>query len=416
MENKGKERINNIVIPIIVAIVAIAAVLVANIMVTNYSEKISEEASEQNQIMDLNVDTAVVKEIIAVNIVSPSEFVQVTEVIFTAEITSGENEGKIIEMTQSIDELYLPIPDQVEVGDAILVSDSELVVGASSTTDWYYTGENKIAQVAILIGIFVLLILIIGRLKGVAAVTSLAITIGAIFLVYVPLILTGFNIYVATIIIMLFIIFSNLLILNGFNTKSLCAILGNSFGILVAGIVAFSVNTWLGISGVVDQDYIFLTMLENGVSLDLIALVWSAILIGSLGAVMDVAMSISSSLTELAEQMEVRSFKQLVRSGMNIGRDMIGTMTNTLILAYVGSSLAVILLFVANNRNMLIILNLEMIIVEVIQAVVGSIGILVAVPLTVLVGASIYTKKNSKSAVQIPITSDVQEEITEEIE
>ncbi|QSX06929.1 YibE/F family protein [Sedimentibacter sp. zth1] len=109
---------------------------------------------------------------------------------------------------------------------------------------------------------------------------------------------------------------------------------------------------------------------------------------------MDVSMSIASAMQELSVEMKNKSFRRMARSGMNIGRDAIGTMTNTLILAYVGSSLAIILLFTAYNRNILLLLNLEMIVVEVIQAIVGSIGILLAVPVTVLFAAWIFNKNN----------------------
>ena len=115
-------------------------------------------------------------------------------------------------------------------------------------------------------------------------------------------------------------------------------------------------------------------------------------MIGSLGAIMDVSMSIASAMQELAVEMKDRTFKRMVSSGMNIGRDAIGTMTITLILAYAGSSIASILLFTLNNRNLLILMNFEMIVVEVIQAIVGSLGILLAVPITVLFAGATFNK------------------------
>ncbi len=382
----NNKMMRNVVLPIIVAIISVVIIFVTNNAI-NY---------DSGETIDINVETATVKEILDISINQVSEDISITEVSFTAELTSGEKAGTLIQMMQSIDELYLPVPKQVEAGDNILVSDSQLVVGTENASDWYYTGANKTSNLLIIVGVFVLLILIIGRLKGIAAVTSLGISIASIFLMYIPAILSGMNIYIVTILIAMFIILSNLLILNGFNKKTLCAILGNASGVLVAGLVAFFVNNWVGVTGVVDQEYIFLTMLQNDVSIDLIALVWGAIIIGSLGAVMDVAVSISSSLHELSEQMRNKTFGAMVRSGMNIGRDVIGTMTNTLILAYVGSSLALMLLFAANNRDLIILLNFEMIIVEIIQAVVGSIGILIAVPLTVLASAWIYNKDTAK--------------------
>ena len=110
---------------------------------------------------------------------------------------------------------------------------------------------------------------------------------------------------------------------------------------------------------------------------------------------MDVAMSIASAMNELAEHMERKSFSRLLKSGMNIGIDSIGTMTSTLILAYIGGSLAMVLLLIAYNKNLLYLFNLEMIVVEVIQAIIGSMGILFAVPVTALISAYIYNKEPS---------------------
>ena len=244
-----------------------------------------------------------------------------------------------------------------------------------------------------IIGLFLFLILLIGGRKGFSTIVALIFTVGAIFLVYIPSILKGFNIYAGTVIICGFIIVMSLLLLNGINRKTLCAILGNTSGVLISGLLALIFSQFLGITGDVEEDYLMLLHLSEGVRIDLTAIVWGSVLIGSLGAIMDVAMSIASALQELAENMEKRSFWRLFRSGMNIGRDAIGTMTNTLILAYIGGSMATVLLLMAYNMNPLYLFNLEMIVVEVLQAVVGSIGILLAVPATAFFASYLYTRK-----------------------
>jgi len=319
----------------------------------------------------------------------------VTTVVFSAEITSGENKGKVFNMTQLLDEMSPPVPPKVESGDSILVMYNEPENESSAISGWSYAGVNNLSGVIILIVAFFLLILFIGRGKGIATIVSLLITIAAIFFIYIPSLLLGQNIYVSTIIITMFVIFSSLCILNAWNKKTLCAIIGNAGGILASGVLAFFINRAFGVTGILDQDYLFLTMLEGGTSINLPALIWGGILIGSLGAIMDVSMSISSAMFELSEQMYEPSFKKLVISGMNIGRDAIGTMTNTLILAYVGGSMATILLFAAYTQDFVILLNYEMLLVEIIQAVVGSIGILLAVPITVLFSASIFHRKKA---------------------
>lgn len=304
------------------------------------------------------------------------EFVYVE---FTGEITSGEHKGEVVAMEQFIDPLFLPVPSPVTVGDKIFV------VQAQGTADapWVYMGVNRVSGLSILVVAFALMILLIGGKKGLSTLLSLAVTIGAVFMVYVPSILAGVNVYLSTIVVVIFIICASLILLNGWNQKTLCAVVGNVGGTLVAGCLALFVNSVLAITGIIDEDYIYLMMMETDVTISLRAVVWGGILIGSLGAIMDVSMSISSAMCEIMHQYKDVKSSQLIASGMRIGRDIIGTMTNTLILAYMGSSLAVVLLFTAYNKSMLYVLNLEVILVEIIQAVVGSMGILFAVPLTV---------------------------------
>ena len=338
--------------------------------------------------------TATVIEVIDSKVDSLMEGYESIEIRFLAKVTSGAHKGEEIEMIQTINEMYLPVPEAVEKGDKILTS----LTLMGENAEWMYYGVNRIGEMILMIAVFLLLIIIIGRGKGIATIASLLLTIGAIFYVYIPSILLGRNVYIITIIVAVYIVLASLILLNGFNKKTLCAMVGNVGGTLLAGLLALIFNNILGITGIIDQDYVFLMLLDSDVAIDLKAVVWGGILIGSLGAIMDVAMSISSAMHELSQEMEKKSFSRMVRSGMTIGRDAIGTMTNTLILAYVGGSLAVVLLFTAYSRNALAVWNLEMIVVEVVQAIVGSMGILIAVPLTVFFSAAVYMKSSPTKA------------------
>ncbi len=213
-------------------------------------------------------------------------------------------------------------------------------------------------------------------------------------MVFVPSILKGNNIYLSSIIVSVFIIFMSLLIINGANKKTLCAIVGNLGGLLIAGLLALFISNILNLTGLIDDDSMFLLLVETNAPIDLKAILWAGIVIGSLGAVMDVSMSIASAMNELAENMEVKNFKTMLKSGFNIGQDAIGTMTNTLILAYIGSSLSVVLLLMVNYKDVLLLFNLEMIVFEIIQAIIGSMGILFAIPITSIFAAYVYNKKN----------------------
>ena len=147
------------------------------------------------------------------------------------------------------------------------------------------------------------------------------------------------------------------------------------------------------INGYLNNDSLYLEALLPGGQKDLVAVLFSAIIIGAVGAVMDVSMSLSSALYELATSVKDISFKQLVKSGFAIGRDMMGTMANTLILAYIGSSLSFILVLIAYNSSFLGLLNNQIIAFEIMQALTGSIGILCGIPLTTFIASALYSIK-----------------------
>ncbi len=313
-----------------------------------------------------------------------------TGIVFTAQIISQSNEGEIVQARQMI--LY---EDELEVsaGDKVLLVYTEAMAAENG---WYFSGFYRFDYAVCLIAAFLLLILIIGKLKGVSTIISLILTCAAIFAVFIPGILKGINIYYLTVCVTLYIIIMSIIILNGFSKKTFCAIMGNICGVAISAGLALFVNGALKVTGLVDQEYIYLTYINPENPLNLKALVWAGIVIGSLGAIMDIAVTLASSVKELSDHMEEKRFMKLFKSGMNIGKDTVGTMTNTLILAYIGSSMAMVLLFVAYNHSFLFLLNLELIIVEIAQAVVGSIGILAAVPMTVGIASYVFSKRGRK--------------------
>lgn len=310
---------------------------------------------------------------------------------FTARITNGDQKGTVTEARQYMDDMVAVDAKVVEQGDKILMS--SLIARDGDGKEWTFVEYDRSGVLLMLLISFFLLIILFGRKKGLNTIISLVLTCLSIFMVFVPSILKGNNIYLSSIIVSIFIIFMSLLLINGADKKTLCAIVGNLGGLMIAGILAYFISKVLNLTGITDDDTMFLLMLETEKPIDLIAVLWSSIVIGSLGAVMDVSMSIASALNELSENMVEKSFKTMLKSGLNIGQDAIGTMTNTLILAYIGSSLAVVLLLVANYNDTLLLFNLEMIVFEIIQAIIGSMGILFAIPITSVFAAYVYNLK-----------------------
>ncbi|RPF47977.1 putative membrane protein [Hydrogenoanaerobacterium saccharovorans] len=308
---------------------------------------------------------------------------------FSAKILNGWQKGQVVQCNQMIDG-FTPIGNkEVEAGDRVLIFNSD---PSSASSVWMFWDYIRTDTLLILGLVFMVLLLLFGRGKGVNTIISLAFTCLAVFAVFIPSILSGKNAYISSIVICLFTIIMTLLIVNGANAKGLAAGIGCLGGVLVSGALTLIMDYFLRLTGLVDEESVFLLYMETPKPIDLKAIIFAAIIIGAMGAIMDVAMSIASSLAEVREIMEVPTFGALMKSGIQIGRDIMGTMANTLVLAYIGSSLSMVLLLIAYNKSLLGLLNKEMIVVEILQTLVGSMGILFTIPLTSAISAFVYTR------------------------
>ena len=259
--------------------------------------------------------------------------------------------------------------------------------------------------ILILGGAFVLVVLLFGRWKGLNTMVSLGFTCLAVFMVFIPSVLSGKNIYIWSIMTCLYTIVMTMLLINGASKKSFAAGAGCFAGVAMAGILTVIMDWALSLTGMTTEDALYLQMLDIAEPINLRAIIFAAIIIGAMGAIMDVAMDISSSLQEIQANSPEITARGLIRSGFNIGRDVLGTMANTLVLAYIGSSLSTTLLLVAYNVEMIQLFNMEMIIVELLQAIVGSFGILLAIPLTSFICAAIYPKYKYRKKSILPASS-----------
>lgn len=242
---------------------------------------------------------------------------------------------------------------------------------------------------------YALLLIVIGGIKGVKSLISLVITIALIFLVLFPLTLWGFNPLLVSVLIAGAVSLIVFRIIGGKSIKSLSAAVGTLLGVAIAGILAYTVGKMIHLTGMSSQEArILLYSLDLKINYQ--GLLFGSILIGALGAVMDIGMSIASTIDEVRKVHPEANFQNLFMSGMNVGRDVMGTMSNTLILAYTGAALPLLLLLVANNMSFSKILNMEMIAVEAVRALAGSIGLVLCIPITALVSAFMYSEFKAK--------------------
>lgn len=288
--------------------------------------------------------------------------------------------------------------DLLNVGDKVYVYanfEDGVMVG-----DAYIGYVDKQDTIWLLVILYSALIIIIGGVKGVKALVSLIITILAFFIFTIPQIFAGANAMLVTILTSIVVTIITLILISGFNKKTVAAIIGTTAGIIVAGVLAVIFGTQMKLSGIDEESYMLTTADVNTV-FDFKGIMFSGIIIGALGACMDVGMSLSSAMYELKKESPDISRARLFKAGMNIGKDMMGTMTNTLILAYVGSSTCCILLFMGFNFKMFEILNQEKIAEEILRSIAGSMGLVCTLPLTALVSSILFGGRSASSRKEI---------------
>jgi len=344
------------------------------------------ESNDDEEILEGQTEAAVILE--AEEVSQPTDlFMQEQHV--KLKITSGKFKGEVFELQNQLSgNLFYDIV--VKSGDKVIVLIEEAEDGNANVYISDYMRQNYAIYLGIL---FVLLIVVIGRKRGLKAVITLAVTLISIIKILLPAILKGMNPIPITIIISISITVFTLFVISGINPKSISAILGTTGGVLIAGLLAYYIGSQVKLTGMSSEEAIMLLYIPQGISFDFKGLLFSGIILGALGAVMDIGMSIASSIEEIYKVNPALTRKELFASGMNVGRDIMGTMTNTLILAYTGSSIPLLLLFMAYETSIIKILNLDIIATEVVRSLSGSIGLVAAIPLTALISSFLLKKK-----------------------
>ena len=247
--------------------------------------------------------------------------------------------------------------------------------------------------------LFLVLLAIIGGKQGLKAIISLLVSIGLIWWVLIPGILRGWNALWLTIGLSIIIAFVTLIIISGFKKKTYAAILGTLSGVILATLLAVIFGKLTQLTGLASNEAHSLFHINKDLNFENI--LFASITIGALGAIMDVGISVASAVSEVRQANQKTSFKKLFKSGMNVGKDVMGTMSNTLIFAYVGSALAMVLLFATFDQPIIKLLNFNFIADEIVRAMAGSIGLIGAIPLTAFIAAYLESRrKNNKKTLE----------------
>lgn len=322
------------------------------------------------------------------------EFTTPTEnwesISFEATITRGARAGEVVSFTQNVRGYFLErFPRAAREGDRVVLSFSEI------TGTWNFVEYVRLHYVMALGLVFVVLLIIFGRVKGLNAVLSLGLTGTAVFAVFIPSIMSGRNIYIASILVCLYTIVVTIFLVNGFTKKSFSAVVGCLGGVVAAGGITVLMGRVMELTGVTQTESLQLLYLAEA-PLDLNAIIFAGIVIGASGAIMDMAVSISSAMLQVKIQSPALQFGEIFKAGVSIGKDIIGSNINTLVLAYIGSSLTMILILLSHSQALFRVLNRELVVVEILQAIVGSFGVFLTMPLTAVVCATLFSLRKER--------------------
>lgn len=360
----------------VVGIISIAMIMgIANIN--------SFEKTEMITTTGYSYEKAIVTGVIKDNI--SEEGMRVGYQQLEVKLLTGAKEGEIVAATSSEGNLFGAI---CKKGDRVIVNIS--TINDQAVVSVY--SKDRSTQIYGYIAVFIILICLIGGKNGIKSVLGLAFTFISIVWIYMPAVYQGYSPFLVSIVVCVVTTLVTMVLIGGISKKSICAIIGTISGVVIAGVSAWLFGLSADIDGYNVSNIETLMYVAQNTKIQVGDLLFSGILIASLGAVMDVAMSVSSTIVEIKENAPDIPTTQLLKSGMKVGKDMMGTMSNTLILAFVGGALSTLVVDYAYDLPFIQMINSYYIGIEIMQGIAGSIGVILAVPITVVVTSFVVSK------------------------
>lgn len=289
-----------------------------------------------------------------------------------------EETGGYIDIDQSLSINAQETLKDIKAGDKVIVIKSSAGVNVS-----YNILDYQRTDALYLVGILsVVILIVIARKNGIKTLFTLGFSAYVLFSYFVPSLSQSQNFVLPLLISCLLISVGSFLVLDGYSYKGLISIVSTILGVIISMVLAYILLRVFRISGLINEEYTALYAMNQDSLFDAKGLFFSAVIIGSLGAIMDVAMSLTSSLVEIVSHNPHIKRKELFKSGLRIGNDTLSTMSSTLLLAYLSGALPMMILLTQYQYSMTYILNSSWFIAEIIQALVGVMTLLWVVPLT----------------------------------
>ena len=297
--------------------------------------------------------------------------------------------GKVVELDN---ELVNTHSIKVHKGSNVILIQNQ---NSGSTDDYYYSVYNydRSIRIFVIIALFVIFLAVIAGVKGLKSAIALFISIYIILFFDVALLMNGYNNILVTIITVILCAVYSLVVLYGYSKMTLVNMISIGTSFLIAAIMVKIIGKVLYVSGHNMENVETLILVGKTWGLRIENLLFSAVSIASLGASMDVSVSISSSLKEIKSLNTDLDSRKLFQSGMNIGKDIIGTMVNTLVFAFIGSSLVTIMVLISHGVSFNQLVNSDFFSVEITKGLIGTVVVIIMVPVTSLFSSIIYNLK-----------------------
>jgi uncharacterized membrane protein len=303
----------------------------------------------------------------------------------TIRIESGAKEGDRSQLLLGVG----GVDPEVDVGDQLRVIENIVPPGgspeAAGLAEYSLSDFERRTPILVLVLIFAALVVVLGRARGALSLLGLALSLGVILVFVVPAILDGKSPLAVAIVGSSAVMLATILLAHGTGPKSLAAIVGTSMSLLLTAGLAVLFTNLTNLTGLSSEEATFLQVNQGNLSLE--GLLLAGMVIGALGVLDDVTISQSSTVMALRAANPAQTFRQLFGRAMDVGRDHVSATVNTLVLAYVGASLPLLLIFSSTSLGFGETVNLELIAKEVVATLVGSIGLIAAVPITTATAA-----------------------------
>ncbi|WP_327125852.1 YibE/F family protein [Streptomyces sp. NBC_01727] len=303
----------------------------------------------------------------------------------TIEVTTGQDKGRtFVEIVQP------DAPRQLHEGQGVIVA---YAPDAPHDLQYSVTDVDRKFPMAVLAGIFALAVVVVGRLRGVMALIALAVSFAVLTLFVLPAILQGSNPLLVAVVGASAIMLIALYMCHGPTARTSVAVIGTLISLLLIGLLGSLFIDWASLTGNTDDS----TGLIHGLypHIDMSGLLLAGVIIGSLGVLDDVTVTQTSAVWELHQADPTMGARKLYRAGIRIGRDHIASVVNTLVLAYAGAALPLLLLFSIAQSSVGTVANSELVAEEIVRTLVGSIGLVASVPVTTVLAALVVSADRS---------------------